>query len=272
MTLDCEVVTTTSGARAMRDRLSGEVMHPVVGPGRESERLYLGPSRLAARLSEPEPEALVLLDVGLGAGSNAIAAWKLSEARGPGSRPLTVVSFDRSLAALELALAPDHAEAFGITGNAESAARALFHEGAARGSLTEWRLHLGALPESLDKEPPNSADIVFWDPFSPAANPELWTLGAFAPLRRLCRDRATVHTYSGATRIRSALLLAGFSVGVGVPLSTGKFATVAATCTEDLEQPLDRRWFERLARSSAPFPPDAPGDALERIRTMTQFQ
>ena len=49
MTSACEVVVTPTGTKAMRDRATGEVMHPS-GARLESERLYLEPSRLAARL------------------------------------------------------------------------------------------------------------------------------------------------------------------------------------------------------------------------------
>jgi queuine tRNA-ribosyltransferase len=34
---------------------------------------------------------------------------------------------------------------------------------------------------------------------------------------------------------------------------------------------LDRRWLERLARSAAPFPADAPTDAFARIAALPQF-
>ena len=121
-------------------------------------------------------------------------------------------------------------------------------------------------------EPRASADIVYWDPFSPRSNPELWNVGAFTALRRSCRDGATVHTYSGATATRTALLLAGFAVGFGDVLSPGRQATVAATRLDDLERPLDRRWFDRLSRSSAPFSRDAPAEAFERIERSSQFQ
>jgi queuine tRNA-ribosyltransferase len=115
------------------------------------------------------------------------------------------------------------------------------------------------------------ADVVFWDPFSPGVNPELWTYGALLAARHACRDGATLHTYSGATSVRSALLLAGFAVGTGQLISAGKTATCAATSAELLAQPLDRRWLERLRRSSAAFPADAPRDALERIAALPQF-
>jgi len=72
-------VTTRDGAPAVVDRAVGEVMHPVIGPAVESERLYVAQSRLAARLAEGGAP-LVLFDVGLGAGSNALAAWRTSAA------------------------------------------------------------------------------------------------------------------------------------------------------------------------------------------------
>jgi tRNA U34 5-methylaminomethyl-2-thiouridine-forming methyltransferase MnmC len=78
---------------------------------------------------------------------------------------------------------------------------------------TRWRLVVGELPGTLAGE--GAADVVFWDPYSPGRNPELWSVAAFTAVRRLCRVGTTLHTYSGATATRAALLLAGFAVGVG---------------------------------------------------------
>ena len=89
-----EVVTTPSGALAMRCRETGETMHPGVGPIVEAEALYVQQSRLAARLAAQSPP-LVLFDIGLGAGSNALAARAIAEAAAPGSAPLHIVSFER---------------------------------------------------------------------------------------------------------------------------------------------------------------------------------
>ena len=263
---DCEVVTTTGGARAMLDRRVGEVMHPVVGPAVEATRLYVEPARLAARLLRGD---VVVLDVGLGAGSNAVAAWRLSEGRSAGGR-LTIVSFERSLDALTLALAPEHRASFGLDGDAGAAAEALLVRGCHEAARTSWRLVHGELPGSLAAAPA-AADVVFWDPYSPRANPSLWSLAAFTALRRCCRAGATVHTYSGATAVRSALLLAGFYVGVGAATGEHKAATCAAVDLEDLERPLDRRWLERLRRSTAGFPADAPADPLLRVAAHPQF-
>ena len=271
-----EVVVTRSGARAMLDRATGEVMHPVVGPVIEAPRLYTTPSRLAARLAVADPSPLVLFDVGLGAGSNAIAAWHLSEALPETARRLSIVSFDRSTEALELAARPEHASAFDLEGGAARAVHTLLTERRHESRRTTWRLVLGELPSTLmlGAEQEAMADIVYWDPFSPRANPGLWTFSAFSLLRRVCRGNATVHTYSGATATRSALLLAGFAVGTGDtcdPSRQDKQTTIAAIDVADLERPLDARWLERLRRSSAPFPVDAPPDALDRIVSLPQF-
>jgi queuine tRNA-ribosyltransferase len=269
----CEVVTTRSGARAVRDIATGELMHPIVGPLVEADELYVSPSRLEKRLLDGGAEPLVLLDVGLGAGSNAIAAWKLSERLPASARRLEIVSFDRTVAAMELALAEENAASFGFEGSAGDAARALLATGRHDGPRTGWRLVVGELPSTLALEPEGSADVVFWDPFSPRANPTLWTLEAFTALRRLCRAGTTVLSYCAATASRSALLLAGFVVGVGEATRRGsKQTTKAAVTAGDVERPLDRRWVERLGRSSAPFPPDAPPDALVKIGGLEQFK
>jgi queuine tRNA-ribosyltransferase len=270
LALDCEVVQTRSGARAMRDKVTGELMHPV-GPLIESQRLYVESSRLALRLQQSSGAPLVLWDVGLGAASNASTAWRCSEGLSAARRQLQIVSFDRSLTALELALQPEHASDFGLQGKVGAAARALAEHGRHDSAHTAWELRLGELDATLLCAAEDAADIVFWDPFSPRANPQLWTCAAFTAARRGCRAGATLHTYSGATRVRAALLLAGFAVGMGEPVSPGKHATCAATSLDALRQPLTRRWFERLARSSAPFPVDAPADALERIEALAQF-
>lgn len=267
----------------MLDKNSGEVMHPVVGPLTEAERLYVGPSRLRERLSvstvrtaEPGTDSdltpLVLFDVGLGAGSNAAAALRVSESLPKAARRLHIVSFDVSLQALELAVQPAHAAAFGLDGVVGDVARTLLSRGSHEGPRTSWRLAVGDVRTTLPREPAGAADVVFWDPFSPRNNPELWTLEAFVALRRVCRDAATVHTYSGATAVRSALLLAGFHVGMGEKIAEGKLSTHATLERAALHQPLDDRWLARLGRSTAPFPKDAPVDAIERIRGMAQFE
>lgn len=267
------VITTRAGVPVMFDRATGEVMHPEVGPLVEVERLYIAPSRLAARLCSVADEPLVVLDAGLGAGSNAVAAWRTARESKGRTRQLELISIDRTVEALEVALEPEHAAAFGFDELAVSAARTLVAEHRHASPFADWRLQLGDLETELARVAAASVDVVFWDPYSPRAEPALWSLRAFHALRRICRVGATVHTYSGATATRTALLLAGFAVGYGPSAGEKqKRSTVAAVDLNDLTQPLDRGWLEALRSSPGSFPTDAPSDALTRLKQHGQFQ
>ncbi|MES1205837.1 MAG: MnmC family methyltransferase [Pseudomonadota bacterium] len=254
-----EVVRTKGGALALRDVATGEVMHPGVGPRAEAEALYVRQSGLAERLAEAAGAAsaarVVVFDVGLGAGSNAVAAWAASERAPAAAARLELVSFERDLDALALAL--EHGSAFAFEGASATAARALLAHGRHETARTNWRLVRGDIVDALDRETAR-ADIVFWDPFSPRVNPELWTIAAFRAARARAADAGTLFTYSASTAVRLALLLAGWTVGVGDAVGDKRATTAAAVRAGDLARPLDRPWLARLERPDVPLPPDLP--------------
>ena len=102
------------------------------------------------------------------------------------------------------------------------------------------------------------ADLVYFDPFSPASNPDMWTEAVLSRVRRHCREDALLLTYSAATPTRVTLLLAGFYVGAGVSTGTKGETTVASPRLEALDLPLGARWLERWKRSSSRAPHGAP--------------
>lgn len=281
-----EVVRIRSGALAIRCGETKEVMHPGVGPVAEAEALYVRQSSLRERLhgrlhdgdgigtgsAAEASSALVLFDVGLGAGSNALRARAESERAGPGARRLELVSFERDLGALALAL--EHAADFGFDDEGATAARALLQHGQHESARTRWRLRAGDVLAALKQEASDDsacADIIFWDPFSPRANPQLWTVAAFAAVRARAAPGATLFTYSASTAVRAALLLAGWAVGVGDSVGDKAETTAAAVRVADLARPLARSWLARLALPSAPWPPDSPPDALAQVHAAPQF-
>ena len=95
-----------------------------------------------------------------------------------------------------------------------------------------------------------------FDAFSPARNPAMWTLPLFTNLFRLLDPRrpCVLPTYSRSTILRTTLLLAGFFVGVGHATGEKEETTVAANTLDYLIEPLDRRWLERVHRSSSAEP------------------
>ena len=254
-----ELVRTKSGALAVRSVADDEVMHPGVGPRVEAETLYVAQSRLAGRLAAAP---LTLFDVGLGAGSNAFAALAVA-ARAP--HPLTLVSFERDLGALALALTQP--ADFGIDAATATAAHELVRTGTDAAPHATWHLRHGELLPALAGEP-TRADVVFWDPFSPRANPALWTVDAFAEMRRLANDRCTLFTYSASTATRVAMLLAGWAVGAGDAIGDKRETTAAAVRVEDLARPLDARFLARVRRSSAVL----PEGAVERLALLPQLR
>lgn len=265
-----EIVTTTGGATAIRDAATGEVMHPVVGPLIEAQALYVEPSQIASRFARTEASTFRVLDVGLGAGSNAMAAIDaVAKQLSRSTMRLEIVSFDRTLEAM--ALASRHADRFAMSSLTRALANDVLTDGVAERDGVTWSFVSGELPSTLEVVGSNTADIVFWDPFSPKANPELWSVAAFAAARRTCRAGATLHTYSGATAVRSALALAGFAVGEGPATHAARTSTIAAVDVASLQCPLGSRWLARLRRSSAAWPSDAPVDAMVRVEAMAQF-
>jgi queuine tRNA-ribosyltransferase len=258
-----EVVRTTGGALAIRSLEEGEVMHPGVGPLAEAEDLYVRQSRLVERL---RTGPVVVFDVGLGAGSNALAARAAAERAGG---RLELVSFERDLGALALAL--EHGEGFGFDAESAVAARALIAEGRHQTAHTLWRLEPGDVLEALARQTV-LADIVFWDPFSPRVNPTLWTTAAFASMRTQAAARATLFTYSASTAVRVAMLLAGWAVGIGDAIGDKRQTTAAAVAVEDLARPLPAAWLKRLHQPGAPMPLDAPADVVARVSAAPQFR
>ncbi|AKQ65392.1 tRNA-guanine transglycosylase [Myxococcus hansupus] len=251
---DFELITLRNGSRAVRHLGHGEVMHPSVGPWQEALRLYVEQPRLADRLRQPGAP-LVIHDVGLGAATNAVAA--LTCARGLGAeqrRGLEVVSFEVDLAPLRLALADP--AGFPFLQPFREAAQTLMRDGVWEEEGIRWRLLLGDALPHLDGELP-VADLVYFDPFSPASNPDMWTEAVLARVRRHCREDGEgtlLLTYSAATPTRVTLLLAGFFAGAGVSTGTKGETTVGATRLSSLEAPLGARWLERWKRSSSRAP------------------
>ena len=134
-----------------------------------------------------------------------------------------------------------------------------------------WTVYTGSY---LDAQKLPSPEVIYFDMYSPRTCPELWSTEAFKQLRALCRE-TTLYTYSSSTRVRVALLLAGFFVGYGRSTGAKYDTTTAATSLAELERPLDTRWIERLKRSHAfaPYGDEhaSQNEILEKILTLGQF-
>jgi tRNA U34 5-methylaminomethyl-2-thiouridine-forming methyltransferase MnmC len=264
-----EIVIVNSGVCSLRSREFGEVFHPVIGPMAEARTLHIQQQRLIERAAETAAP-FVVWDVGFGAAANAIAVLEtLSHAR-QGTR-IALHSFDRTTLALEFALkhlrelaylapyaplleallrTPD---GISLGHPAQDAKVQVVSTGAA---LIRWQLHLGDFRNSLNLPGLASPNAILYDPYSPKANPELWTLEHFQRLyERLRVDVPCLLTsYTRSTAVRTAFLLGGFFVGAGVAVAEKTETTVATNCLGLLASPLDQRWLARVQRSPQAAP------------------
>ncbi len=247
-----ELVTLESGARAVRHVGHGEVMHPV-GPWAEANRLYVEQCALAEKLQKPSDEPLRVLDVGLGAGTNAIAALTCARSiQAKQQRPLEIVSLEHELEPLRLALGDP--EGFPFLVPFREAVLSLLEQGHWETPNLSWRVLVGDAAKLVD-ELDGDFDVIFFDPFSPEANPSLWTVPFLTAIGSRMRMQGSVlATYSTATPTRVAMLLAGFFVGHGQSTGTRTETTVASNKLELLAAPIGERWFTRWRRSSARAP------------------
>ena len=256
-----EIVQTRAGATSIRDNVTGEIMHNPVGPWVEANALYVEQSRLVDRLAQVDLGELVIFDVGLGAAANALAALHCARSLSP-RRPVRLISFERDLTLLQFAL--DHAASFAHFAGYEDAMRAILSEGLWREDGIVWELRYGDYP-ALVQDEVYRAELVFYDPYSSKKNVDMWTVETFRRTLAKCVDsNCLLLTYSRATPVRVALLVAGFKVGFGFASGLKDETTQAATRLADLTHPLDARWLQRWERSHAQNavgagPADLPG-------------
>jgi queuine tRNA-ribosyltransferase len=256
----------------IRDMISGEVMHPTHDPSDEARSLYVEQSRLLERLDHAGAESLRVWDVGLGAAANAMSAIRAVEnaAKPLGSRKLTLVSFENDLDSLLLAL--DHMRWFKHLRHA--APRALLSEGrwVSNTAPIEWRLLSGDFAMRKFEAPP--PDIIFFDPFSFKADSSLWTLAAFRELAAVCSRRPVeLFTYTYSTRVRAAMLAAGFYVakgrGTGSKAETTIGLSPSAADTAHGRELLGAEWLAKWRRSEAPTPFGSAEDDASWVDAVT---
>lgn len=272
---DYEIHRSREGFSSIRQISSGEVMHSVVSPSDEANKLYIEQSCLAARLLGPEQE-LVIWDVGLGAAFNAMAVIHCfekcyAERVGNVLRPMHLVSFERDLDPLALAAKDPvrfphlrHGAPFRILENGNWSHAS---------GLLQWELCVDDFPALIESAP--VPDLIYYDPFSAKTDAALWTVEIFARIFSRCAAKsAELYTYSAATMVRASLLTAGFFVAAGAGTGPKLHTTIAFTRAEGARkhplapQLLGREWLARWRRSGAKYPPallEEERPAFERL-------
>lgn len=278
-----ELVRLVNGSFSIRSLAEAETFHPVVGPVAEAEALYLRQLRLRDRLSGHSGE-FVIWDIGLGAAANVLTVLRQTRDI-PGQ--LRIVSFDHTLEPLKFAL--QHRDSLGYVAGYEPAVETFLREEAVTFTNGEqrvdWTFVPGDFPSQLrasGAEAWPKPHAIFFDAFSPAKNPDMWTQPLFARIHQLLDPAraCALPTYSRSTLLRVSLLLAGFYVGAGHATGEKEETTLAANSLDLLEEPLDLLWLARTRRSTSAEPLWEPvyrqarmsAETWERLQAHPQFR
>lgn len=230
----------------LRENISGQLMHSQVGPWREANQVYVDQSDLSGT------DPFVLYDVGMGTAANALALI----ARWDHARPLRIVSFEKFPESLEMALSLE--SEFDFLKPWSGVMRELLDKGQVHRESIGWNLVTEDFLQCDFSRLPRP-DLVYFDFYSPAVCPELWTSEVFSRVR----DARRLVTYASNKSVRVAMLLAGLYVGKGAATSMKLETTVAGVAP--VENLLDRDWLESLARSPKKFP-------MDQLRAHPQFK
>ena len=86
---------------------------------------------------------------------------------------------------------------------------------------------LGDALQRIDELPDGIFDRVFFDPFSPKKQPEMWSQEIFQKIYKKMRSGAKLSTYSCAKQIRKNMISVGFKVIDGPIIGRRSPATIA---------------------------------------------
>ncbi|MEO1081428.1 MAG: bifunctional tRNA (5-methylaminomethyl-2-thiouridine)(34)-methyltransferase MnmD/FAD-dependent 5-carboxymethylaminomethyl-2-thiouridine(34) oxidoreductase MnmC [Pseudomonadota bacterium] len=186
----------------------------------ESRHVFLAGSGLPERFAIHARPRFVVAELGFGTGLNFLLTWAAHREHAPTSQRLHFISIDSHplrRAELEKALAaygaldPQKVELINaLPPPVEGVHRRFFDGGRVVLDLI-WADAQDALEELAHSLAP-AVDAWFLDGFAPRRNPAMWTEELLLSVARVCRDGATVATYSAAGAVRRALHRAGFDV------------------------------------------------------------
>ena len=268
-----EIVVSGDVGR-MRDTVSGEVMHSVNDPAEEARSLYVEQSRLIERLEQVDAHPLVVWDVGLGAGTNAMATIHAVEAMEPERRKrrLVLVSFENDLDSLRLALR--HPLWFRHLHHQAPHALLAKNQWLSASGAIDWLLLPGDFARRKFDAP--APDVIFFDPFSFKVDSDLWTLPAFRELAEVCEHKhAELFTYTYSTQVRAAMLAAGFHVAKGRATGPKAETTIGLSplaAAQHGHELLGPDWLQRWQRSHTQEPLGAAGDEAWRAAVVEHPQ
>ncbi|MCK4911718.1 MAG: hypothetical protein KAR83_08740 [Thermodesulfovibrionales bacterium] len=209
-------IVTGDGSASFYNNQVGETYHSRSGAAREAIEKFCRPSGLGRLAGQGRA---VIYDICFGLGYNTAAALDMILECNPECL-VDVYGFELDPSILEMTgqVTPPF-NSYPLVREASKNLDATF------GSAS-IKIFLGDVRQELDKAP-RPADVVFFDPFSPCKEPELWSRELFRAIHSRMHPGAVLTTYSCASKVRQALDEAGFEVADGPCVGQRSTSTVA---------------------------------------------
>ncbi|MEN9810955.1 MAG: hypothetical protein RLZZ488_2522 [Pseudomonadota bacterium] len=268
-----------SGVASFRHLQTGELLHGSVGPEKEARDLYMAHSGL----QESGKESLVVFDVGMGCGAQLLALLDFFHSPDSNFKKLQIFSFDLEKEGLHALLSAsqyfDGARRYkSFIEQACSEDKVLAPS--VRGKSLEWNFIGGDFRSTISGFSKNNtypkADAIFFDFFSPASHPWLWTFDLFTIIRSCSHNQTRLITHSSATCVKAALAAAGWFVGHTIASGKKAKSIMAAGSMDELSDPLPAGFLATFERSGKPFCNAETEDSKKAItaalRAHPQFQ
>lgn len=195
---------TADGSHSLFAPRFNQHYHSKQGAIMESEHIFIKLGLLPA-LKAREGQTVSVFEMGLGTGLNALLSWKLGDEL---QQKINYTAVEAYPIPVEVAEALNYEEEAGKKGLLS------IHE-------ERWGeiVHLSPFFEFnkqqvllQDFNSTKTFDVIFFDAFSPEAQPELWTEEIFSRMYNLLNDGGVLVTYSSKGIIRRAMQAAGFIV------------------------------------------------------------
>lgn len=198
------LVMTDDGTPSLWSEEFGQLMHTIDGALAEALWKHLIPCGVLDKDGHRS-----VLDIGFGLGYNVLVTADEALRRG---RTMTIVSLEFCKDAEEFVRGityPAH-----LTAAGELVKRA-YCDGRAENSGVTVMVRFGDARHTVVAMADEGLrfNAIYQDPFSPAKNPELWTLDYFRHLKDIMAPDGMMTTYSAAVQVRRAMVEAGFQIG-----------------------------------------------------------
>lgn len=221
-----EKVTTRDGSSTFRNKTVGETYHSMSGAAQEALQKHVEPSGLL------EKKEVVIGDVCFGLGYNSFVAMAKHKQKFPDGL-MQIFAFENDITILQKIAELDYE-----TYQPQADKMKLLLSNKIE-SISDYDLYLyeddnltitlyvGDLRKTVPILADNVLDVIFFDPFSPKKQPELWSQEVFAQMNRIMVEGAVLTTYSCARVTRTNMLANNFEVTDGPVVGRVSPGTIA---------------------------------------------